>query len=114
MNFTTAQQIVYGAVLMGDYASECQSIEDKRATRRDRINKRANELHEKLWREIPSGEVGKTLRLAGNEEELYSALAKCVREGSRQGAANFLWTWIDNDLWDRANVQATKEIDGDL
>ena len=24
MNFTTAQKIVYGAVIMGDYASECQ------------------------------------------------------------------------------------------
>lgn len=37
MNFTTAQHIVYGAVLMGDYASECQrKLETDMVERRKR------------------------------------------------------------------------------
>ena len=115
MNFTTAQQIVYGAVIMGDYASECRNrIRMDEATRTELISKRSEKIHERLYREMAPGDVAKTLRLAGQEPELHCALADALRRGDRHTATRMLAEWVDNDLWDKARVMAMKEIDGDL
>lgn len=100
---------------MGDYASECRNrLRMDDATRTEIIDRRAEKIHERLYREMSAEDVSKTLRLAGQEPELHNALASALRRGDRHAAMRMFTEWVDNDLWDKARDMAMKEVDGDL
>ena len=88
------------------YVRERADLDTKDA----QINERAEKIHTRLWREMKPEHVAYTLRLAGQESELYEAIANLLRQGKRQEALNMLTDWIDNDLWDRAQVEAMKDL----